>query len=48
MIGTSSVRETHSEPRSVQGGGGTDAKITRERNGEGGVCRCVVIPVSLR
>ena len=34
MIGTSSAKDALSEPRTVQGGGGTGVKITREWNGE--------------
>jgi len=34
LIGTSNVRKPHSEPRLVQGGGGTSVKITREWFGE--------------
>ncbi len=34
LIGTSSASENLSEPRTVQGGGGTGVKITREWNGE--------------
>lgn len=44
MIGTSSIRKVLSEPRSVQGGGGTYGKITREWSGE----PAVTVPVSSR
>jgi hypothetical protein len=46
LNGTGSVHEAHSEPRSVQGGGGRYVKITRERNGE--PRRAVTAPVTSR